>query len=165
MLPDVLLCVPFGDRTHRLFVVSKVARPTSTVLPFARSSSFVSMMYARYQLSRFRSFASRSNFSMVRLSTLPVRNRMLPASVDLPASALQTRGRESCDRHAKTAACALRHARGCGDRTDVPNEHNIEVVARVHRRQHSALSLALHIVCNQGTQATIVRTSRACTGV
>ena len=31
---------------------------TSTVLPFARSSSLVSMMYAMYQLSRFFSFAS-----------------------------------------------------------------------------------------------------------
>lgn len=31
---------------------------TSTVLPFARSSSFVSMMYAMYQLSRFFSLAS-----------------------------------------------------------------------------------------------------------
>jgi hypothetical protein len=32
----------------------------------------VSMMYAMYQLSRFLSFASRSYFSIVRLSTLSV---------------------------------------------------------------------------------------------
>ena len=44
------------------------------------------MMYARNQLSRLRSFASRSNFSMVRLSTMPVVYMMLPQMVDLPAS-------------------------------------------------------------------------------
>lgn len=44
------------------------------------------MMYARNQLSRFRSFASRSNFSIVRLSTMPVEYMMLPQMVDLPAS-------------------------------------------------------------------------------
>ena len=46
---------------------------TSTVSPFARSSSLVSKAQDRYQLSRFFSFASRSYFSSVRLSTMPVK--------------------------------------------------------------------------------------------
>ena len=39
---------------NRLFSVANTARPTSTVLPFARSSSFVSIMKARYHDSRLR---------------------------------------------------------------------------------------------------------------
>ncbi len=56
---------------HRVLAVSKYALPTSTVMPLTRSSSLVSMMYAMYQDSRFLSLASRSYFSMVRLSTPP----------------------------------------------------------------------------------------------
>ena len=58
-----------GGGAYRLSVDSKCARPTSTVLPLARSSSLVSMMKARNQLSRFFSLASFSYFSIVRWST------------------------------------------------------------------------------------------------
>ena len=63
-----------GPRMACRFVAdSKCARPTSTVLPLARSSSLVSMMKARNHDSRFFSLASFSYFSMVRASTCPVR--------------------------------------------------------------------------------------------
>ena len=47
-----------AQQAHRLLAVLKCARPTSTVLPLARSSSLVSMTYAMYQVSRLLSFAS-----------------------------------------------------------------------------------------------------------
>ncbi|KAH9392578.1 hypothetical protein TYRP_005660 [Tyrophagus putrescentiae] len=62
------------------------ALPTSTVLPLSRSSWLVSSAQLRYHDSRFFSFASRSYFSSVRLSTMPVRWSSWPPMVDLPAS-------------------------------------------------------------------------------
>ena len=71
---------------HRREGVAKWARPTSTVLPFARSSSFVSITYAMYHVSRLLSRASFWYFSIVRSSTPPMRHKIWPPSVDLPAS-------------------------------------------------------------------------------
>lgn len=92
----------------RLFSVSKLALPHSTVIPYnkinekvkarvlsnytttvctlARSSLPVSRAQERYQDSRPSSFDSFSYFSKVLLSTIPVRKRMWPPMVDLPAS-------------------------------------------------------------------------------
>lgn len=98
------LCPGASKIVKCFFSVSKYARPTSTVLPFSRSSSFVSRAHDRYltvfrypvkhtniipstyQLSRPFSFASRSYFSNVRLSTIPVKYISCPPIVDFPAS-------------------------------------------------------------------------------
>mmetsp|Transcript_19035 Transcript_19035/g.45980 ORF Transcript_19035/g.45980 Transcript_19035/m.45980 type:complete len:219 (-) Transcript_19035:8-664(-) len=81
---------------YRLTTVSKCAFPTSTVFPFALSSSFVSMMNARNHDSRFNSLASRSYFSIVRLSTFSVMYRILPDNVDFPASTWPMKTRFRC---------------------------------------------------------------------
>mmetsp|Transcript_67103 Transcript_67103/g.189758 ORF Transcript_67103/g.189758 Transcript_67103/m.189758 type:complete len:273 (+) Transcript_67103:1257-2075(+) len=75
-----------SSTVKRRFGVSKAARPTSTVLPLAFSSSLVSMMYAKNQLSRFFSLASFMYFSTCLSSTQPHKKRMLPHVVDFPAS-------------------------------------------------------------------------------
>lgn len=49
-------------------------------------SKLVSMHHDKYQVSRFFSFASRSYFSKVRLSTIPVKYIIWPPIVDFPAS-------------------------------------------------------------------------------
>lgn len=71
---------------YLLFSVSKYARPTSTVLPFARSSLPESSAHDRYHVSLPAALASCSYFSIVRLSTAPVKNSSWPPMVDLPAS-------------------------------------------------------------------------------
>ena len=70
------MCPGASSTVYLFFSVSKCARPTSTVLPLALSSSLVSMMYAMYQDSRFLSFASASYFWMVRSSTMPAWKRI-----------------------------------------------------------------------------------------
>ena len=49
-------------------------------------SKLVSMHHERYHVSRFFSFASRSYFSRVLLSTIPVKYMIWPPIVDFPAS-------------------------------------------------------------------------------
>mmetsp|Transcript_53385 Transcript_53385/g.64303 ORF Transcript_53385/g.64303 Transcript_53385/m.64303 type:complete len:203 (+) Transcript_53385:1063-1671(+) len=56
------------------------------------------MMNAKNHDSRFKSFASFSYFSIVRLSTLSVRYRMFPDNVDLPASTCPMNTRFTCSR-------------------------------------------------------------------
>ena len=51
-----------------------------------KPSKLVSMHHDKYQVSRFFSFASRSYFSNVRLSTIPVKYMIWPPMVDFPAS-------------------------------------------------------------------------------
>jgi hypothetical protein len=65
-----------------------------------------------YQDSRFLSLASRSYFSIVRSSTPPVRKRICPAVVDLPASTwpMKTRLRWSRASAASSSASASRAA-------------------------------------------------------
>ena len=52
----------------------------------ALPSKLVSMHHERYHVSRFFSFASRSYFSRVLLSTIPVKYMIWPPIVDFPAS-------------------------------------------------------------------------------
>eukprot|EP00732_Lithocolla_globosa_P003527 Lithocolla_globosa_v1_NODE_2868_length_1841_cov_741.629899.p2 type:complete len:182 gc:universal NODE_2868_length_1841_cov_741.629899:836-291(-) len=80
------LCPGASRIVYRLVSVSNPARPTSTVFPFERSSGLVSRAHDRYQVSRLASLASFSYFSIVRLSTIPVRKRRWPPMVDFPAS-------------------------------------------------------------------------------
>ena len=82
------------------FSVSKKALPYSTVLPLSLSSSFVSMhldwkvkkklksqiYHERAHDSLFFSFDSRSYFSSVLASTIPVSFKIWPDIVDFPAS-------------------------------------------------------------------------------
>lgn len=60
----------------------EVDKPTNKILP----SWFVSKAHDKYQLSRDFSRASRSYFSNVLLSTIPVNDMICPPIVDLPAS-------------------------------------------------------------------------------
>mmetsp|Transcript_20800 Transcript_20800/g.30994 ORF Transcript_20800/g.30994 Transcript_20800/m.30994 type:complete len:229 (+) Transcript_20800:1606-2292(+) len=62
------------------------------------------MMKAKNQDSRLSSFASRSYFSIVRLSTLSVRYRMLPDNVDLPASTCPINTKFTCSRGSQSSS-------------------------------------------------------------
>ena len=83
---------------YRLRSVEKCALPTSTVFPLARSSSLVSIIKAKNHESRFRSFASFSYRSIVRLSTLSVKYNILPDKVDFPASTCPMNTNVKCSR-------------------------------------------------------------------
>merc|ERR1712045_851026 len=86
MLGTKLLCPGASNIVKCFFSVSKNPLPTSTVFPFSRSSELVSIHHDRYHVSLFFSFASRSYFSRVRLSTMPVKYMIWPPIVDFPAS-------------------------------------------------------------------------------
>mmetsp|Transcript_10299 Transcript_10299/g.27450 ORF Transcript_10299/g.27450 Transcript_10299/m.27450 type:complete len:395 (-) Transcript_10299:368-1552(-) len=81
-----LLCPGASKITNLRVSVIKLARPHSSVLPFSRSLSVRSSAQAYFQLSRFFAFASRSNFSIVRSSTFPVKYSKCPEIVLFPAS-------------------------------------------------------------------------------
>lgn len=78
-------------------------------------SWFVSKAHDKYQLSRDFSRASRSYFSNVRLSTMPVNDMICPPIVDLPAS---TKHQQS----------ALDNIRWFTQLTNMTDEHNIHVL-------------------------------------